>query len=401
LKHPRFERWLRGMASSLHSVATFFDLGDTPDSGYRNTYIPIGRQRRVRSDDGGQRYFSTSNQNPASPLNALEDFEPVWVNNEYDVIFAIGTEYLRSADLSLLQKLRWFSRHTIDVDFLHYCDHKWLHRAQPAHSARHTTTGAYPSHFWTQGLAQYYLLTADPDALEVIIALADKTIENLDDPELSQLFSGLNREVGWGILTLICAYEASGRKYFVDYAKKLLDEIVTQGVPHDIPVFSFGHTSLMLAVRQYIELYRHDQQGNVEHLQRYFLEFVERAVTCSRSAPPPKTQNVKTGTYSYDVELAAQGDLFSATARSGIFEARSMAMDSLAYAYEISGDKKFIEAGVLSLEAMIDSDVFRSPTAEGKPFAMVYRTWVNYLRCASEQGYQSKYEYNTGGDLQS
>ena len=244
--HPRFEGWLDRISSGLHSVARFFDLGDTPDSGYRSTYTPAGRQQRMRGEDGGARWFSSGYGNPALAMNDLEDFEPVWVNNEYDIVFALGTEYLRTGDLTLFQKLRWFSRHTIEVDFLHYSEHKWLHRAQPAHSANHTTAGAYPSHFWTQGLAQYYFLTGDKDALETIIALADKTIENLDDPELGALNAGLNREVGWGVLSLVCAHEASSEKRFDVYAHKLLDDIMAEGLPHDLPNFSFGHTSMLL-----------------------------------------------------------------------------------------------------------------------------------------------------------
>jgi len=97
--NPRFEQWLARMSTGLNSVATFFDLGDTPDSGYRTTYIPIGnRIRRVRGEDGGKRYFSSGYHFPATHLNNLDDFEPVWVNNEYDVIFALGTEFLRSGE---------------------------------------------------------------------------------------------------------------------------------------------------------------------------------------------------------------------------------------------------------------------------------------------------------------
>ena len=392
LEHPRFEGWLGAMSTNLNSVATFWDLGDTPDAGYRSTYMPLGRSRRIRSDDGGQRWFSTGNHNPAMAMNDMEDFEPIWVNNEYDVIFGIGTEFLRTGDLSLFQKLRWFSRHTIDVDFLHYSDHKWLHRAQPAHSARHTTTGAYPSHFWTQGLAQYYFLSADPDALEVIVALADKTIENLEDPELGKLQSGLNREVGWGILSLVCAYEASGETRFDEYARRLLDECREIGVPHDIPVFSFGHTSLLLAVRQYLQV--HKGEAEIEPISDWFLAFVDRGVECSRAAPPPAAGAEKeAGHYSYDEELAVRGQLFATTGRNGIFGNGTMVMDSLAFAYEISGDEKYLRAGLRSLEAYVSASGLGAGQIEGKPFAMTYRTWINYLKCVAQSGHLREWEF--------
>lgn len=352
----------------------------------------------MRGEDGGRRYFSSSLHYPATKHNVLEDFEVVWVNNEYDVIFALGTECLRTSDMALFQKLRWWARHTIDVDFLHYSDHKWLNRAQPAHSERHTSTGAYPSHFWTQGLAQYYMLTGDPDALEVIIALADKTIENLEDPTMKEVCSGLNREIGWGILTMICAYEASGIKRFDAYARTLLDREIECGLPDDIPIFSFGHTSILLGARQYLQI--HAREKPAEPVRQWFVDFVDLAVRSSRHEPDGIEKiAVKDGTQamsllSYDVDLKMRGAGFSrGLSRSGIFGTHSMALDPIAYAYEITGDKKYIEAGMRSIEALLDTTTFYSPVHEGKPFAMVYRTFINFLKAASELGCLKEFAY--------
>jgi hypothetical protein len=397
-ENPRFEQWLSGMSTNLNTIATFFDLGDTPDSGYQSTYIPVGgRIRHIRGPELGPRYYAAGLHNAMTRYNTLTGFEPVWVNNEYDVLFALGTEFLRTANLSIFQKLRWFSRHTIDVDFLHYSDHKWLHRAQPAHSERHTTTGAYPSHFWTQGLAQYYMLTGDPDALEVIIALADKTIENLEDPIMQEVCSGLNREIGWGILTMICAYEASGIKRFDAYARRLLDREIAYGLPNDLPIFSFGHTSIMLGARQYLQIHAGEKQA--EPVRRWFLGFVDLAIRSSRQAPPvAEKHKVKSGTqamtlYSYGADMQLRGAAHMGLARSGIFGTHSIALDPIAYAYEITGDRKYIEAGMRSIEALMDSQAFRSPVPEGKPYAMVYRTFVNFLKAAAELGYLAEYGY--------
>jgi len=396
-ENPRFETWLATMGTGLNSIATFFDLGDTPDSGYQTTYIPVGgRVRHIRGPEQGPRYYSSSLHFPMTKQNTLTGFEPVWVNNEYDVIFAIGTEFLRTGDLSLFQKLRWFSRHTIDVDFLHYSDHRWLNRAQPAHSERHTTTGAYPSHFWSQGLAQYYLLTGDPDALEVIVALADKTIENLEDPTMKEVCSGLNREIGWGILTMICAYEASGIKRFDAYARRLIDREIACGLPGDLPVFSFGHTSILLGAREYLQIHAGEKQA--EPVRKWFLAFVDLAVRSSREAAQDiPEKSAKSGTQalsllSYNVDWSLRGALHGGL-RSGIFGTHSIALDPIAYAYEITGDEKYIQAGMRSIEALMDSQAFSQPPTEGKPFAMVYRTFINFLKAAAELGFLKEYDY--------
>ncbi len=396
--HPRFEQWLGDMSSGLNSIATFFDLGDTPDSGYQTTYIPVGgRIRHVRGPGLGPRYYSSSLHFPMTKQNTLTGFEPVWVNNEYDVIFCLGTEFLRTANLSLFQKLRWFARHTIDVDFLYYSHHRWLNRAQPAHSERHTTTGAYPSHFWTQWLAQYYLLTGDPDAREVIIALAEKTIENLEDPTMKEIFGGLNREIGWGILTMICAYEASGIKKFDAYARRLLDREIAYGLPDDLPNFSFGYTSILLGARQYLQLHAGEKQ--VAPVRKWVLAFVDLAIRSSRQAPGAlEKKEARDGTqslslYSYDIEVSQRGATHMGLQRSGIFGTHTIALDPIAYAHEITGDRKYIAAGMRSVEALMDSKAFLNPTLEGKPYAMVYRTFINFLKAAAELGYLKAYGY--------
>lgn len=400
--HPRFEQWFAGLASSLASIATFFDLGDLPDSGYQASYIAIGnRIRRIRGEDGGRRYFSTTVHYPATRHNGLEDFEVVWVNNEYDVIFVLGTEFLRTGDPSLFQRLRWWARHTIDVDFLHYSDHKWLHRATPAHCQRHTSTGAYPSHFWTQGLAQYYMLTGDVDALEVIIALADKTIENLDDPVMGELCSGLNREIGWGILTLVCAYEASGLKRFDDYARRLLDQEIGCGLPNDIPLFSIMHTTILLGARQYLQV--HAGEKGAEPVRQWFLDLVDLAIRSSRRAPSAvKMDDVmkSESRVAYQEGGDPRGLAYLGLARNGIFSPYSMALDAFAYAYEITRDAKYIEAGLRSVEALLDSPDFHAalqfyhpPVQEAKPYAMKYRTFINYFKAAAELGCLAAYDY--------
>jgi hypothetical protein len=96
-----------------------------------------------------------------------QQYEPVWTNNEYDSIFAVCTEIMRSGRADLWQQARWAARHNAEVDFVHYHDDPQQHRACPQHSYRHNRSGAVLSHFWTQGLLQYYCLTGDQDVLEV------------------------------------------------------------------------------------------------------------------------------------------------------------------------------------------------------------------------------------------
>ena len=218
-RHVRIETNLANLVR-LDMPYTKFDVGDT-DSHYNTgrSHIPLPGVPII------PRVFPRS-----TPTQTYLDLtEPVWTNNEYDVIHTFCAEIMRTGRGELWRTLRLAARHNIEVDFLHYSDHKWLHRATPAHSVRHTTTGAYPSHFWTQGLLEYYCMTGDSDALEVALALGDKTIENFSDPELRTVLWGFNREIGWSVLLLACLYDVTREPRF----KLLLDEMVDYLVGFD------------------------------------------------------------------------------------------------------------------------------------------------------------------------
>ncbi len=393
-KYPRFEGWLLAM-SKIRTVAAFFDLGDTPDGGYQTTYTPLGYSRR-KSPGPAPRFYTNSGQS-AQCFEHLDEYEPIWVNNEYDVIFAMGTEFLRSGHLHFAKLLRWHARHTVEVDFLCYSDLPAHHRAQPAHSENHTSTGAYPSHFWTQGLTQYYFLSGDEDVLEVICALADKTIWYFEHPVLGGLHSGVNRELGCGILSLVSAYEATGDAKYDRYARKIIDAVVAEPLPKDLPAFSFGETSLMLGCRAYLEVHQHSDA--VRPVWEWWLRYLDLAIRCSRN--PSKENTEAAYQLSYGAELASRGDLNRNRTRPGVLSGFA-APDCLAYACERTGDTAYLEVGLLALEAFLDENPgycgdskFRSPTLEGKPFALAYRTWINYLGALDRVGWLKHFDYQT------
>ncbi len=395
--YPRFEGWLSA-ASQLRTPASFFDLGDTPDTHYLRNYIPVGASARRRGE--GWPRIDTVSGRDGQCNGSLGDFETIWVNNEYDVLFCLGSEHLRSSNSLLYQQLRWFARHTIEVDNLCYSDHEIHHRAQPAHSEKHTTTGAYPSHFWTQGLAQYYFLSGDEDALEVIRWLADKTIWYFEHPVLGKLNRGINREMGWAVLTLVSAYEADGNESYLRYATQLIDEAMDEPLPNDLPVFSFGHTSLLLGCRAWLQA--QPCAANGERVRKWFLSLVSLAVRSSQGPPGGNCPDIAAPKLSYDFELMEKGRAVRQQPRSGMLPG-FFALDCLAFAYELTGSVEWLHAGLRTLEAFMDGNPgcfeyildFRRPLPEGKPFAVGYRTFINYLGALHQAGMLSKFDYKS------
>ncbi|HVF10362.1 MAG TPA: hypothetical protein VNA16_06150 [Abditibacteriaceae bacterium] len=370
-QHVRIESNLSSFMR-LDMPCTKFDVGDT-ESHYSASYSVINGDlvHPLPGAPAIPRLWPGS-----GPTQTYLDLhEPVWTNNEYDVIHAFANEIMRTGRQNLLTTLRLAARHNIEVDFLHYSDHKWLHRATPAHSARHTTTGAYPSHFWTQGLLEYYCLSGDEDALEVAVALGDKTLENFADPEMRAVLWGFNREVGWSVLLLAHLYDITREARF----KTLLDELVDYLVGYDRDAFSgavnlsggddrhslnrqivgnfFGYASMIDAVDKYAAITNRAEV--IEWLTKFCYDLVAAGMQAAREGSIPDTR-------------------FSVL---------------LSIGYERTGDEQFLA----QMGLMLDQVYWNAGGLRGggsvKPVASAYRGWTRMLGHAQRHGLLEAYEF--------
>ncbi len=370
-KHVRIENNLRALLR-LDMPSSKFDVGDT-DSHYSSSYSWINETKVLPLPGAPHvpRIFPRSH-----PTQTYLDLhEPVWTNNEYDVIHAFAAELMRTGRSDLWSTLRLAARHNIEVDFLHYSDHKWLHRATPAHSARHTTTGAYPSHFWTQGLLEYYCMSGDPDALEVALALGDKTIENFNDPDIRDALWGFNREIGWSILLLSCLLDVTGEQRFRTLLDEMVDYLVAfdregyqgginlsggndrQSLNRQIVGNFFGYGSMIDGIDLYAGI---TERADVhEWLGRFCLDLSDEAVNAAR-------------------EGQICGINFSV---------------ALSVGYERTGDKRFLDLAELLLEAVYWRGTGVGGGGSVKSVASTYRGLPRLLGHAWRHGLLDEYEF--------
>lgn len=392
-RNPRIEGWA-ARVSALKTPPEFFNLGDTPDSHYTRTYYPLGRvPLKPGATDAPPGLSITSGRN-AMAVGTMDARDPVWVNNEYDVLHGLACEFLRSGNAVLFRQLGWFARHTVEVDFLCFHDSESRHRAQGVHSVGHTSLGAFPSHFWTQGLTQYYFLTGDRDALEVVLALAEKTIWYFDHPRLGKLGTGINREMGWAVLTLVSSYEATMEPAFLQYARKLIDSVLVEPLPDDLPDLNFGHTSLLLGCKAYLEATEH--AAETAPVREWYLRVVRLAVQSAWRVRGRVDRAEVRSKLSYDYDRQDQGPAAGQRPRPGILNGYA-ALACLAYAWRLTGERSFLESGLRSVRAFFDESPgyfgsFRDPLPEGKPFAWSYRTMMEFFQALDEADLLREFE---------
>jgi len=187
-------------------------------------------------------------------------------NNQYDVVYGSILQYLRTGDTRWVEIFGPLARHVIDIDIYHtkkdrsaynggmfwhtdhYKDaststHRSYSRSNAPPDRRPYGGGPCNEHNYSTGLWYYHLLTGDPTARRAVIKLGDwilsmddgsKTIFRLLDSgptglascTLTPEYQGPGRGCGNSINSLINAWEASGKRIYLDYAEVLIQRTV-------------------------------------------------------------------------------------------------------------------------------------------------------------------------------
>ena len=253
--------------------------------------------------------------------------ELVWTNNEYDfphqmfLLFA-KTGERRFRDVGLVAAQHW-----IDVDFCHYSDDPMKMGGQPIHTAGHVTGGVTPSHEWTEGLLDFYYMTGKAEAREKAISIADNMVRHLESPKFAQTGGFAARETGWAMRGLIAVYNETRKKKYLDACRKIADQFLEWKA--DLGAFLAPYTShtqvrvpfmISIAVNA---LYRYYDATGDERIPGLIVE--EMGDLMDHCVMPD-------GRFFYK-------ELPSLNRRAG----GSREMEALSYAYELSGDKRFLD----------------------------------------------------------
>jgi len=364
----------------LETPSGKWDLGDTPDWHYTRIYGAGSHEYFPVAEAGlpPKRFAAGTSNGALFPSSVTYGVEPVWTNNEYDIIHCLSVELMRTGKMDHFTMLRWVARHNVEVDFVVYSDDPGHHRASPFHSHFHNTKGAITSHFWTQGLLEYYCLTGDDEAREVAVALGEKILTiNHSGASANWKF---DREIGWALLSLASLVEA-GFEQFREEADALAlfirryDRQVFNGAVN----LSAGRAGRSLE-RQMIDC-GFGYASMVEAMDRY-----QRI-----------TGDSETARWLEELLKALKNEVWAAVEDAEIPTARNMIGLIMAIGYERTGDEEFLLAGELTLEHFLDPACAGEAPFGGpgqlKPCAMLHRGLCILSESLAKTGRLEKYEY--------
>jgi len=383
-----FGYYLSGATHRYVLASGMFDFGDSPHAGYTQTYVSIGFRPRgikptkevpMRAGLGSTAYSHLSRV-------PVETLEPVWANNEYDAIYGLALETLRTKSRANLRMLRAVSRHQIEVDFVHYSDHWQQHRGTPCHTYDHTACStAYPSHQWTQGLYYYYCLTGDDDVPEVVCAICDFNLNWLAQPEL-QIMHYFNREIGWAIIALVFGYELTGDEKYRQAAKTLIEEMKLAAQREDFD-------ELVKKSSSYVAQNEKQLGSNFAVNTILMGVCLYHKATGEEWAKDLLLRWVRIGFENYNDKSTGPKivDMFS---------------ECFGYAYELTGDSRYLEASLWQLPMFMlgFNNPWGVPSAhaagelDAKLYGRVYRGLAHYLSACAKAGLLPRVEKQFMGE---
>ena len=165
-----------------------------------------------------------------------------WGNLEYDLAHGLFLQYLRTGDRRFFLRAEQAARHHIDVDVVHATNPHlknpwgppprvgeiWLHALNHTGGYYDEKTSGLPvsrtyhmghstnfGHVWVTGDLDYYHLTGDRRAREVALQMADAMVRHMPNRYGTHI-----RALGWPMILVLAAYEATGDKKYLDAATK-------------------------------------------------------------------------------------------------------------------------------------------------------------------------------------
>lgn len=326
--------------------------GDTPDAGY-------------------------TNQNRGRGL-------PVWTNNEYDYPHACFLQYARTGVRRFLDYGLITAEHWMDVDVCHYSTNPLLMGGQWEHSARHIKDSTIvPSHSWVEGLLDYYHFTGNIRALETAVGIGENVLRLLETDTYKTNGESNARETGWALRTLTALYIETGEERWLEKADWIVDHFEEWAKEYGGWLASYtDNTSIRVGFMISVAI------GSIMRYHRVFPS--QRTHDMMVAAVEDLLENgmLPNGTFYYK-ELPSLKRVGNNT----------LLLEAMVIGFELTGDKKFLQAGKRTFDRQIRSNGSNAVNAkrvvedavifEGngtKNFAQSFIPLCTYYKTAREQG---------------
>lgn len=221
----------------------------------------------------------------------LDPSDQVYLNNEYDLLFVLCQEHVRTGRAVYYKLAAAMAQHICDIDVFHHSNpYPVMKGAMRAHGLNHVENTGFPSHQWVEGLLAFHVLSGNPRMLEVAEMIGANWIAWLKNRW--HIMAKHNRDKHWMLIGLSALYEFTGKTVYGDAARETFAGVVREykevsGRDPDWPdgddsLALWGFQLMMAAVKRY-----HQATGEpeAERLLERLADALLQAVTAEGVIP--------------------------------------------------------------------------------------------------------------------
>ena len=326
--------------------------GDTPDAGY-------------------------TNQNRGKGL-------PVWTNNEYDYPHACFLQYARTGIRRFLDYGLITAEHWMDVDVCHYSANPLLMGGQWEHCARHIKDSTIvPSHSWVEGLLDYYHFTGNRRALDTAVGIGENILRLLDTDTYKKEGESNARETGWALRSLTALFIETGDMRWLTKAEWIVGHFEAWAKEYGGWLATYtDNTSIRVGFMISVAV------GSIMRYHRVFPSERTKKLMVDAIEDLYENGRLPNGMFYYK-ELPSLNRVGNNT----------LLLEAMAIGFELTGDKKYLEAGMKTFTRQIFSNGSNSVNGKRiiedavifsgngtKNFAQSFIPLCTFYKAAREQG---------------
>ncbi|MDE7270146.1 MAG: hypothetical protein K2N81_06695, partial [Acetatifactor sp.] len=309
----------------------------------------------------------------------------VWCNNEYDYPHACALLYVRTGIRRFLDYNIASCSHWMDVDVCHYHSNPLFVGGQWEHTGGHCVDGVMVcSHEWVEGLLDYYHFTGDERGLETALGIGDNVLRLLETPMYAHVGEANARETGWALRTLTALYVETRDEKWISKCDRILRDFEVWEEQYGDWLAPYTDNTLirvgfMISVA-------------IGSVMRYYREF-----------PKPELKEMMLRAVDDLIENCYMEQLgcfyYKELPSLNRLGQNTLLLESLAIAYELSGDVEYLKPGIRTFKRTIAGvvpgavgakkivgDAVIVGNASSKAFAQCMIPLATYYRAAAESG---------------
>lgn len=149
--------------------------------------------------------------------------ELIWINNEYDMPHNFMIMLARTGDRRYFDYMKAGVEHWYDVDLCHYSNQPNKQGLLYTHSVDHISGQPVPSHQWVEGFLDYYHMTGNPNGLEAARSIGEGLLKLMELPIYHTTATVEPREIGWAMRTFVALYKETYEEKWLDACRPIVD----------------------------------------------------------------------------------------------------------------------------------------------------------------------------------